>query len=101
MAKTLSVYPGCGHRLTVAALAVLSLSVRAHAQPAANPHHDFFEANVRPILERNCLSCHGAAQLGGLRMDTPQAMMKGGKDGPVLAPGKPDESLLVRAVRYE
>ena len=33
-------------------------------------------------------------------MDTSENMMKGGDDGPVLVPGKPDQSLLVKAISY-
>lgn len=60
---------------------------------------DFFEARVRPILATECFSCHTDSQLGGLRLDSREAMLKGGKSGPAIVPGDADNSLLVIAVR--
>jgi hypothetical protein len=61
---------------------------------------EFFESKVRPLLSKRCYSCHTESKMGGLQMDTPENMMKGGEDGPVLVPGKPDQSLLVKAINY-
>jgi Protein of unknown function (DUF1549)/Protein of unknown function (DUF1553)/Planctomycete cytochrome C len=70
----------------------------AQAQPdAASP--EFFESKIRPILASNCYGCHAESQLGGLRLDSPEAMAKGGKRGPAVVPGDPDKSILVQAVR--
>ena len=79
----------------------VALSAAALAQ-GAKPQSkaEFFEAKVRPLLSKRCYSCHTEAKMGGLQMDTPENMMKGGEDGLVLVPGKPDQSLLVKAVRY-
>jgi len=60
---------------------------------------DFFETRVRPILATECFSCHTDSQLGGLRLDSREAMMRGGKSGPAIIPGEPDKSLLLIAVR--
>ena len=60
---------------------------------------DFFETKIRPILADNCYSCHTGSQLGGLRVDSREALLKGGKSGPAIAPGDPDKSLLITAVR--
>jgi mono/diheme cytochrome c family protein len=63
---------------------------------------EFFEARIRPVLADNCLECHGAEKhKGGLRLDIRDAMLAGGDTGPVIKPGKPEESSLIRAVRYE
>jgi mono/diheme cytochrome c family protein len=63
---------------------------------------EFFEAKVRPVLADNCLECHGAAKhKGGLRLDVREAILKGGDTGPVIRPGKPEESPLIEAIRYE
>jgi hypothetical protein len=79
------------------AAAVLSASARA-ADPAALEH---FEKHVRPVLVEKCVSCHGAEkQKGGLRLDTREAVLKGGERGPGVVPGKPKESILLRAVRH-
>lgn len=52
---------------------------------------------VQPILQTKCYSCHGEQkQKGKLRMDTPQFLLKGGKGGEIIVPGKGDESELIR-----
>jgi cytochrome c553 len=61
----------------------------------------FFESKVRPVLAQQCLSCHGAAKMGGLRMDSREALLQGGGRGAAIVPGKPEQSLLLRAVRHE
>lgn len=62
----------------------------------------FFEKSVRPLLAENCYSCHSAKkQKGGLRLDSLEAILKGGESGPALVPGKPGESLLVEAINYD
>lgn len=71
------------------------------ASPAPEPDPDFFETRVRPLLAKNCYTCHTEARAGGLQMDNQEAMLRGSKDGPVLVPGKPDESKLIQAVRYK
>lgn len=61
----------------------------------------FFETSVRPLLAEHCLKCHGdKKQWGGLRLDSRDALLKGGDSGTAIFPGKPDKSLLVRAVRH-
>lgn len=62
---------------------------------------EFFETKVRPLLAKNCYNCHTEARAGGLQMDNQEGMMRGSKDGPVLVPGKPDESKLIQAIRYK
>ena len=61
----------------------------------------FFESAVRPLLLTRCVECHGAKkQKGGLRLDSRQFWEKGGELGLAILPGKPDESLLIKAIRY-
>jgi hypothetical protein len=61
----------------------------------------FFESKVRPLLVQRCYECHGEKkQKGGLRLDSRAGWQKGGDTGPALTPGKPDESLLIKAVRH-
>src|SRR5262245_1635347 len=56
-----------------------------------------FNRDVRPLLVKHCLACHGPdKQRGGLRLDRKADAMKGGDDGPVLVPGKSDDSPIVR-----
>ncbi len=70
------------------------------AEPTAS-QNEFFEKRVRPVLVENCVKCHGAEkQKGGLRLDSREAILKGGDDGSVIVVGKPDESMLIKAVRH-
>ena len=69
---------------------------------AADPGIDFFEKTIRPALVEYCYKCHSAESeklKGGLFLDTRDGWSKGGDSGPAIVPGKPDESLLVKAVR--
>jgi hypothetical protein len=65
--------------------------------PANSP--DFFEAKIRPVLIKNCYSCHTTSQMSGLRVDSQDAMTKGGKRGAAIVPGNPGGSLLLQAIR--
>ena len=52
---------------------------------------------VQPMLQSNCYSCHGPAkQKGGLRMDSPDGLMKGGKEGLVIRTGQAEQSELIK-----
>jgi uncharacterized membrane protein/mono/diheme cytochrome c family protein len=55
---------------------------------------------VRTILAHHCYNCHGAAKVkGSLRLDSKQAIFKGGKHGPVIIAGAPEKSELIRRIR--
>src|ERR1051326_7094431 len=69
-----------------------------HAQ-SASEKTEFFEARIRPVLVNNCYACHTDSKLGGLRVDSRVALLEGGKSGPAILPGRPDESLLIKAVK--
>lgn len=59
----------------------------------------FYVQHIDPIWDKKCLSCHGDGKVkGDLRMDTFEALMQGGKDGPVIVPNKPEDSLLLKRV---
>ncbi|MFN0125570.1 MAG: PSD1 and planctomycete cytochrome C domain-containing protein, partial [Verrucomicrobiales bacterium] len=61
----------------------------------------FFEEKIRPLFISRCIECHGEEkQKGGLRLDSRAGWQKGGETGVAIVPGKPDESLLIKAVRY-
>jgi hypothetical protein len=68
-----------------------------HAQTAA-ASPDFFEMKIRPVLANSCYSCHAATAMGGLRLDSRDAMLTGGSRGAALVPGDPDKSLLITAI---
>ena len=64
---------------------------------------EFYTTSVQPILKANCYRCHGGGQnhRGGLKMDTQANFMHGGKGGPVLVPGHPEQSRLITLIRHE
>ena len=64
--------------------------------------HDWFEANVRPILVDHCYTCHSAdtKPAGGLRVDDRNGLLTGGDSGPAVVPGDPAASILLKRVRH-
>lgn len=92
--------------LTAASLLCLhtlhaSTDVTAEAD-AQRKAHAFFEKNIRPILANRCYSCHSEEkQRGALRVDALDHLLHGGDTGPALVAGKPDQSLIIEAVRYK
>ncbi|MCA9000010.1 MAG: DUF1549 domain-containing protein, partial [Planctomycetaceae bacterium] len=65
---------------------------------------EFFEREVLPILKSQCYGCHSHASgtmEGQLALDWKSGWETGGESGPAIVPGKPDESLLIEAVRRE
>ncbi|WP_435006109.1 DUF1553 domain-containing protein [Tundrisphaera lichenicola] len=61
-----------------------------------------FEKKIRPLLATHCWKCHGPEKSkGGLRLDSAEAIHRGGDTGPGLVPNKPEESLLIQAILYE
>ncbi len=56
---------------------------------------------MRPLLVANCHTCHSAEtnSRGGLRVDDRNGLLVGGEHGAAVIPGKPEESLLIKAVR--
>ncbi|HWA96902.1 MAG TPA: DUF1553 domain-containing protein [Pirellulales bacterium] len=71
------------------------------AAPNAKPG-EFFENRIRPLLVDRCVRCHGPSkQESGLRLDSRESLLKGGSTGPAIVVGKPEESLLIEAVKHE
>ena len=91
---------------TAVAFAITAASGTAFAaaeptQALSKAQTDFFESKVRPVLADKCYKCHSATSekvKGGLRLDTRDALLQGGNTGPGVIPGKPAESLLIRAI---
>ncbi len=78
---------------------VLSAADPATPDPAAL---ELFERDVRPVLAARCFSCHGPQQqFSSLRVDSREALLKGGNRGPALIPGDAKLSLLARSIRHE
>jgi hypothetical protein len=79
---------------------VLGLICTLPASVRADDAETFFETKIRPVLSESCLRCHGGKKVSnGLRVDSREALLKGGKHGPALFPGDPDKSLLIQAIR--
>ena len=80
-------------------LLIFFVALAAEAQSGA----DLFEKKIRPVLVAKCYACHSVklkSPMSGLVLDTKAGLAKGGASGPVVLPGKPDESRLLRALRY-
>jgi cytochrome c553 len=74
---------------------ILLSAVSANAQPAKTD----FSRDIQPIFESRCQGCHGAQQqMAGLRLDSGEAVLKGGSNGPVIQPGKNAASKLIERV---
>ncbi len=83
----------------VVAVLVAALALPVDAQNAAV---DQFETKIRPVLVSRCYPCHSKSAptpQGGLLLDSTQGIRRGGNDGPVIQPGDPEHSLLIRAIR--
>ncbi len=80
---------------------VMPAGVRADSPEADGAR--FFDASVKPILEANCLSCHGGGQKikGGLRLTSREEVLRGGDGGSVVSLDQPESSRLLQAVRYQ
>src|SRR5262245_57479972 len=89
----------------VAALGTLGLAAPlglggGPAQPSkTTPPTVDFAREVFPVLQKACFECHGEQkQRGKLRLDSRSAMLKGGSGGPILVPGKAEDSELLRRI---
>lgn len=62
---------------------------------------DLFETKIRPVLVDVCFKCHGSDKdSGSLRVDSREALLKGGDTSPAIVPNKPGESLLIKAIKH-
>ncbi len=88
-------------RGTVRMKGMLVLGCLATAVPAQAG--DFFVEKIEPLLKHRCYECHShpaGKMKGGLTLDAKSGWEQGGDSGPSLVPGKPDESLLIKMVRW-
>jgi mono/diheme cytochrome c family protein len=88
--------------LAVAALLVVAgCAMRVEAQSDASAPA-YFTAQVKPILEANCAHCHaGPNHRGGYSMNTRESLLKGSHHAPVIVPGDPDSSFLVKLIEHQ
>jgi hypothetical protein len=95
--------------LTLTTLALITgglLTVQADADlsklpPASDKKGVTFEKDIKPIFEKACFKCHGpdvAKPKGKLRVDTLQAVLKGGDNGPNVVAGDLKKSTLLHQV---
>lgn len=69
----------------------------ARVKPADPSATLVYRDMVEPVLAEKCYACHNdKKQKGGLRMDTPDWLFKGGKHGPVIVSGTADKSELYK-----
>ncbi len=86
-------------RFGLVLLASLCCASASRAADSAN-NLELFEKRVRPILAINCYGCHGTKkQEAGLRLDSRDAILAGGDNGPAVTPEDPTASLLLQAIR--
>src|SRR4029434_1201184 len=65
---------------------------------------EFFEKNIRPVLSSKCYKCHSAESKdvkGGLLLDTRDGIRDGGDSGHAVVPGDTDESLIIKALKWQ
>jgi hypothetical protein len=85
---------------------LLATAARVRAEGAQQPAEqvEFFEKKIRPVLIEHCYKCHAASAKkvrGGLLLDSRDGLRKGGDSGPVVVPGNPAASRLLKALRYD
>ncbi|WP_395718367.1 PSD1 and planctomycete cytochrome C domain-containing protein [Prosthecobacter sp.] len=63
---------------------------------------EFFTSKIEPILQQRCFECHSHEKKmkGGLTLDSRSGWEQGGDSGPPVVVGKPEESLLIKMVRW-
>jgi hypothetical protein len=73
-------------------------------RPASSEGIAFFEKKIRPVLVAKCYECHSSENKkkvrGGLTLDTRTGLRTGGDTGPAIVPGRPEQSLLLKALRH-
>ena len=80
----------------------MAVALQATAQDSSQKLK-FFETKIRPVLVEHCYECHDASTnefKGGLALDSRHGLLKGGDSGPALVPERPEDSLLIEAMKY-
>src|SRR6266853_6028316 len=87
----MSICPARGLAATVV-LALIALPASAQRAP-------LFKSEILPVLEKNCVQCHGdQKKMAGIDLSSFAGLMAGGSSGPAIAPGKPERSLLLQLI---
>ena len=74
------------------------------APGSADPKAAFFRAKVKPILTDHCIECHNPSRVarsksGKLDQTSREGLLTGGRSGPAIVPGKPEDSLLIHRIK--
>ena len=81
--------------VAAAGKAPIAIADVQRAEPAS------FDRDVLPFLSDNCLACHSqTTRKGGLNLETPELMLKGGENGPAIVPGHAGDSLALQAAAH-
>src|SRR5580765_1657209 len=77
----------------------VSATLHAAEETPLNDGQRFYIEKIRPIFTQKCYKCHTDMPNSHFRVDSREAILEGGKRGPAIVPGDPDNSLLIQAVR--
>jgi hypothetical protein len=81
---------------------LLGIALSIIAVPAFAQRAPIFKSEIMPVLEKNCVMCHGEKQkMAGLDLSSFSGMMAGSSSGPVIAPGKPERSMLWKMIEND
>jgi len=84
---------------TASNFGAVAIAAALAAVPAMAQRAPLFSSEILPIFEKNCTSCHGSQQkMASLDLSSFAGMMAGSASGPVIAPGKPERSLLWKMI---
>ena len=79
----------------------VALAADQPVPPLTPEQEQFFEQKIRPVLVNRCLECHGdKQQKGGVRLDSRAALYNTADTGPLVIPGKPEESRLIELLAH-
>ena len=86
----------------ISTLLIMATGVVVNA--TADERTEFFESHIRPVLVTHCYKCHAVEAKnvrGGLLLDSRKGLLAGGESGAAVVPGKPEESLLISALKHD
>ncbi|MFO0942355.1 MAG: DUF1553 domain-containing protein [Pirellulales bacterium] len=72
---------------------------RTEAAESKGEAAEFFHNKIKPILQDNCMRCHGAKAEGGLKLNSRESALAGGDSGPTaILPGRAHDSEIVTRI---